>query len=594
MPMWYSNYIFILTFTEVVSENIINPWLNTFEKQMLNNIKSSQLIIFSNNSLQTKSQYQDITIAMLIKIIPCINIDTMKLMTSDDHLYLEVPLFKNPRQTSTFVMTYYAEQLYEAFQILNFKNYIDFIDTVFSFYQRPKCLILFINNKQSTEDFLKIILRYAWSKKFLDFTIMELDTQYAEKTDVFSPNLYYLNPFLDTLTKVVVDSNIEIFPDKLNNLNGYPLIFPVMSLPPIIELIKDSKGNIIKTKTDKFGIVEITAAKLDFYMKFISAESNITFYEDMKIVNKLLQNRKADMGSALAPSLNIPAIGELDFGHGCTSFVAIIPIIKENYINIPTDIYMYLFIIPSMLVITLYVMNILKIQKTRWSVLDILQVLFGFSIPTKKFPRKSSERIIFLSIIAVSMQYTLKFYSKILDINLESSEISFNSIEEIIGSPFDVHMSAIYYKRVFDTDVESIVTLKQKLKTVPDTGSCVKMILAGNKTICIIPENYAEYYVMKNKGLMTIAKPEFFCERLIYMTANAFPYYEKFSKIFHKIHSSGLLQASIHTYRKTVYNEQSKNSANDVTDVIIAICSIYLISLIVFLLEIIIKKYCKN
>lgn len=66
------------------------------------------------------------------------------------------------------------------------------------------------------------LLKYAWKKKFLDFTVLMTNFGRNKLIKPFSL-LYHLNPFNNIVHKKEFYKGMEIFPEKLNDAYDYPL-----------------------------------------------------------------------------------------------------------------------------------------------------------------------------------------------------------------------------------------------------------------------------------------------------------------------------------------------------------------------------------
>ena len=115
----------------------------------------------------------------------------------------------------------------ERYAISEIKNYFKNMDIII-FNQRPKSLIfLFGKNRISR---INHLLRLSWSFKFLDVAIIEivkkkneLHSKFGTSDSTFSAQIYQYNSFNDTYYKEYFSKNSIIFPDKLKNLNGFPV-----------------------------------------------------------------------------------------------------------------------------------------------------------------------------------------------------------------------------------------------------------------------------------------------------------------------------------------------------------------------------------
>lgn len=565
-----------------------NIWLDFFQEEIVRNVKPYQIVIFTSKQFRFIS-YDFIRIE-LMKVVPCIIVEQAEQsQVTRDNKLLSLPAFENPRQVAVYILFYCGMHTDEAVQTMHFKNFIDYFIPFSQKYPRPRCLAFYINVGFSSESFFKNILKYAWSKKFLDFTIMELIVP-DSLHNIHRPIVYIFNPFFDKLTKKQFDQNTQIFPDKLDDANGYPLRLPVVNDRPYIQFTKNSEGSIEDVHTPFLFLLTITADKMNFSIEFIDGEVNDTSVAYPNLFAEKLLNDDLDMLAVLMPLMLVRNLSDLVAGFGCVPFVAIVPIAHIYKINIPTEIYIHLFIISVILTITLYGAHLLHISRGFRDTFYILQVLFG--IPVYVIPRRLSERLIFTSIIFLSIHYCTEFYSKCLDISIVKKEVPFDTIEEIAESPFDVYINDRYYTRIFGVGQESIMKLKEKIKPIKDVSYCVAMMKEGKRVICITFDIFAKYFADSHNNLMKIAKPVISRDILVYTAGPSFPYAEKFVRTFHVIHSSGVQH--FETEASTSYEEETKyvntNFINQTRNIIMIIMSSgYIISTIAFVMELILK-----
>ncbi|KAJ8681135.1 hypothetical protein QAD02_016922 [Eretmocerus hayati] len=78
---------------------------------------------------------------------------------------------------------------------------------------------------------LKHFFRIAWSRKFLDLTVIKWtqDDRIGKANNnsfqlhSYQGSIYSYNPFYDTLKRQILTTGADLFPRKMNDLNGYPL-----------------------------------------------------------------------------------------------------------------------------------------------------------------------------------------------------------------------------------------------------------------------------------------------------------------------------------------------------------------------------------
>lgn len=89
--------------------------------------------------------------------------------------------------------------------------------------KRPKLLVVLSKSFESYDE-IAMILKINWEYKFLDFSIITMNSAVIDVNSVFM--IHYFNPFNNVIyRKEIDDKNIEVFPDKLKNAYGYPLHF---------------------------------------------------------------------------------------------------------------------------------------------------------------------------------------------------------------------------------------------------------------------------------------------------------------------------------------------------------------------------------
>ncbi|KAJ8680311.1 hypothetical protein QAD02_016098 [Eretmocerus hayati] len=133
---------------------------------------------------------------------------------------------------------------------------------------RGKCLIFSTSGNYSNyKDFLKI----AWSHKFLDLTIIEwahqdLNTDMKSVFDISGKSsrykaliVHHYNPYKDEYVKDNLTAHTDILPDKLMDLNGYPLRTGFFENIPAV-MIDKSKNNSNMCKVNSGFDVTVTEA----------------------------------------------------------------------------------------------------------------------------------------------------------------------------------------------------------------------------------------------------------------------------------------------------------------------------------------------
>lgn len=184
----------------------------------LYNLKPRHITIFANSSTRVNKEKSDYLFRGLANKIPAILIDLNHIRISGDNRSLQIPVLQYPRPSTIYVLLLQNEDN-EVFDMLNNLITISPIPT------RPKCLLIIYSGKDWSELKVRRILRHAWTLKFLDFSIIRIDTNHTA--------FFNYNPFSKVYSTRYLNTISEIFPDKLNDVNEYPLSFSVFHLPPL-------------------------------------------------------------------------------------------------------------------------------------------------------------------------------------------------------------------------------------------------------------------------------------------------------------------------------------------------------------------------
>ena len=181
-------------------------WVSILNQWIVNNANVHQVTIFVNSSNTGYLQKYNSVFKNIYSIIPSISID----IASSINETITSPIFNNPRDISLYLI------LHSDFgsDISELQYIIDYLVQLSPKSTRPHCLIIYCTNKQNSDDDYKQILVYAWMKKFLDFSILEI-----HQNKSLRPLLHFYNPFYDQHKRKYLNSQIAIFPEKLHNAN---------------------------------------------------------------------------------------------------------------------------------------------------------------------------------------------------------------------------------------------------------------------------------------------------------------------------------------------------------------------------------------
>lgn len=120
----------------------------------------------------------------------------------------------------------------------------------------------------------------------------------------------------------------------------------------------------------------------------------------------------------------------------CRLAVAFVPIMYKQSISVPSRILLYIIITPVIVLILIISAYLLKISR-ELKAFTIIRLLLGQSIT--QVPKKTAERIFFMTIVVLFSCFMQDLYSEIAKINFGFKEVEFNSLKALGKSLFHLY-----------------------------------------------------------------------------------------------------------------------------------------------------------
>lgn len=158
---------------------------NIQDFKFLNALKPYQMTIFRDCSIG-KNNKEDFIFQKITNRISVVTIDLHKMNNSNNNRSLSMPVMKNPRKSSIHII--FEQENNHNSELNKTYDIIDKIVEISPIPMRPKCLVILCNKNMTFENNIIKLLHHAWMKKFLDFTILNLNSSRASY-------LIYYNPF---------------------------------------------------------------------------------------------------------------------------------------------------------------------------------------------------------------------------------------------------------------------------------------------------------------------------------------------------------------------------------------------------------------
>lgn len=535
--------------------------------KLVTGLNPNHVTLFTNNTLSSV-KFMDSFFPEISGQTPTnlIDVSDIKNLTLDAPK--KMPFFLNPRKSTTYIF-YFGKD----YDVHNVYSILDDLAKISPIPMRPKCLLAILD-KDHRFDNLKNILRYAWSLKFLDFTTMRLD---EDESKIVYTNF---NPFTNVYTTRYLRNAKKVFPDKLNDVQKFPLNIPIYQYEPYVTF--ENKSGVLETGGVYSEYMKIMAKKMNFKIRYI-IQNNMTFKE---IFLNLEKEKFNLMPSPFYVAPHVNKKNHLDsFVIDVTKLAVVVPVRKISRIYFSFEIFVYIISFPLIISIFILFAKIFKFNSQVWSPLYILRVFIG--VPSSS-PRRRIENHIFLLLALLSVIYSNIFFSKFEEMKVISEEENFHSIEELLKSEMKVYSVYSAHKN----DIEIIKNLFMQGEKIKNNADCIQILIKTRFAACILSYLRAKYFSRINKDdhgmpIMKVTKLVVRKEFSAFSYEKASPYAEKFDRVLQQIIECGFLKNRVKYNNVDSYYDENTEATDDVLVEELVFITIvgWLLALIVFLRE---------
>lgn len=462
----------------------------------------------------------------IAKKIPC---TTTTVLTSDgtgDNLNLTFSTNLKKFSQSSMVI-FYARSIHDT------KIFVELISSLVPVEGKPKCLVILSKFNASSDVDLKTTLEFAWSHKFLDFSILSIN-----HGDSLFNVIYHFNPFYSKMYKNIFNKSVKIFPKKLSNVNKYPVLIPKIFdghqfwffTKTFFRVNGDGERSSFSTD---YLTVETVLEIMNFEMihttikpddlKKMERSSNMSLYSEPVNIKYLPEN-----------SLRIHSENEL------SSFVVLVPILLESQMKISTHILVYGIILLGVVLCLVSTMNYLKIR----------------------------NKIIYVSLAVTVFIIMHEFYTEIVKITYMTEKVPFTTYEDLdtSGLMMMTNSNNPDDNLTINFDYELAKRMKAKISFEPSIRKCVIDLKKKKENTCAMHAAHAKFVMKRFAGQppqLKMAKPELFSYDTFYSFENSSPYVYRFTEIMRRVKESGILQM-IHLINR--YNNDFESQFSHVKD----------------------------
>jgi hypothetical protein len=574
-------YFYILIIKFYNSDSIINTrtHVSDFSINNIIDLKSYQIVIFINN-LSSNSLENNNVINNIALNNPLIIVDLKKVKAFKKNQFNKILQFIYRYKKSLLIII-----LQEKFVPEEIIFTLDLYTNLSRKYRRPRCLIISRDHLLSKR-LIRSILYYGWLNKFLNLSIINSIIQDNQRVS----KIFNYNPFFNVYNCEYYSLTTIIFPDKLNDMDGYILKVPYINAEPYF--IKNIHINGIVTFSGTgYETLQFIESALNFKMDIVNTKNkNYTF-----AMNTLFN---AEVNVAPFPLVitdalfnNTIEIGQpVSLSKSCGLYVAM----RKTSVDISiTTILPFTVSILIILIVT-FMLNSMGIIKKRFSFFENLKILLGQPV---KQPDKMSERIIFYSVALLSVIYFPDIIAQITGVTVAHDEQIISTYEDIIKFNMQPYTVQGFLELVIveDNQFNDLIISKTILYSDPDT--CFKLLQIKRASICFLAANRGKFFITRYKKynldiVLRMSDLHFASLPDAYFYESGSPFVEKFDLINQKILESGIKKYIFSKYLIPVTNERPqidfKQNVASLQLIIIPIIGC-IIACIVFIIEIIIR-----
>ncbi|KAJ8675130.1 hypothetical protein QAD02_010916 [Eretmocerus hayati] len=434
---------------------------------------------------------------------------------------------------------------------------------------RGKSIIFLINgNGQSLKQFFEL----AWSKDFLDITVIEWITQESKKT--FRPEdfvchgifIHTFDPFNEKYTKEILSQNTSILPDKLRDLRGYQLRANIYENGWLAEIDEDYSGtneldrfhgdDIYRTKflADALNFTTISKfIRYDEWMSCYQSVNNSCEYQCDFLSNSVMMN---------SISFDEDTINSMEWVEKFSStsvhtFMLTgqrLYVIQEKIIEtrISKNFYIACSSILTILLLFLFFFSrILRLNVSSWSTLKIFQALMGDAIGNQG-EISLKEKIFSVTLYFTSIIMMTITSDELFNMSIDKRAVlRFKNLQELANSGESLHVTndtrtqllalGQHYhvlQKIADNSVASEIN-KPTLNNIPIDASSTSVYGAINE---YSPQFFPVVGSLNKIWFANEIEEDIILNVDIMKVRENFPFKDRFEKILLRLIESGLLK----------------------------------------------------
>ncbi|XP_043524093.1 uncharacterized protein LOC122536093 [Frieseomelitta varia] len=392
---------------------------------------------------------------------------------------------------------------------------------------RPKVLLMTMLEEQNCN--FEQFLEQTWHRYLIDMTVLELSEPNGSAVTTM---IHRYNPFTRVYDQRPYASGVEWFPNKVQNLHGYPMRVGMLNRTDYIWFIR----NLLKYESPDVKTMKTLARVMNFTIVKVPDKRPVQATADGKC-------------DIIIPSLSIYADNfsrlieytlPLDFENWCP----VIPL-KYKYNKSEGQALVGLAINCCIVLVFWGISVVLKFNSDLWQPLKIFGMLIAVAMPSK--PRGTKERVIFFAILIASSIYSTNLFVDLTTVSMtEKTEMDYKTYEELDKSGLIPVVVPDLLNVTFVNDDESFLRLKRKTIT-GDTleQSCINYLKQHQNVTCFQDTTGTNMIIYMEARLGNVTAK--ICKNLCYVRLPVAyflrkhsPYKDRFVDIITRLRQTGI------------------------------------------------------
>ncbi|KAL7307252.1 hypothetical protein TKK_0000449 [Trichogramma kaykai] len=447
---------------------------------------------------------------------------------------------------------------------------LDYLERASRGRPRAKCLVVVTRypNENHLENDYRPFFEYAWTKKFLYLTVIEVVRSFSleqplgfllDDYRIESVLVHQYNPFFEDYIKENYSDEIELFKDKLQDLNGYRLKSAFLEEIPMATIDETYEGDDVwrAVSGQDFDICKLIALKLNFSMVMgaLNYENKLfkRFGErtHVKDIFQGLLNDSLDFSINLGHVLATNNLDNLQVELGMAMYPNMLGLLVKQYGSgqvFSNRLGALIFVYLCVALVTV------KLLRRRAHVIDWLNVLKTMLGQAHvRDARQTSERLIFLCLVLFYALFSQSTSNALL--NAYRFKVAFPPMRDLDDfvraniSPRITKFTLGAMRNLNSSQLNLIASRSSSLANYPDLENCVDDLLDRNKRVnaceslsfvgrIIVEELESLEPKITSRSLKLVSPLIWSWESLAFSPVS--PYIRKFNGVVHRIIDSGI------------------------------------------------------